>query len=137
MKVYKTKLRAFAGTNYKEVSRKATNVYDNLKKKTKRRPYVRSAYFNKEKIFLGVFWSHLRSRNYWDQMRRMKYFACGIEAIMKTRHDPTTKENPNQSDELLHRFAGITPDGEQFYLQIKENKRNGQKMLISIFPLDK
>lgn len=137
MKVYKTKLRAFGGTNYREVSRKATDAYDIIKKKTKRRPYVRSAYFNKEKVFLGVFWSHLRSKNYWDQIRRMRFFECGVELIMKSRIDPMTKENPNKPDEVLHRFSGVTSDGEQFNVQIKENKRSGQKMLISVFPIEK
>ena len=36
--------------------------------------------------------------------------------------------------EILHRFKGITPEGEEFFVQIKENKRNGQKYFISVFP---
>ena len=76
MKVYKTKIKALAGTNYKEISKKAIGLYRQIKKKTKRRPYVRSAYFDKDKIFLGLFWSHLYDKNYWDQTRRMKFFGC-------------------------------------------------------------
>lgn len=133
---YKTKVKPLSGTNYKEVSKKAYGLYQQIKKRSKRRPYVRSAYFKKEKIFLGLFWSHLHNKNYWDQMRRMKFFECGIELITKSRLEPTSKENPNKTNEILHRFAGITPNSEQFCVQIKEDKPTGQKMLISIFPID-
>ena len=37
---------------------------------------------------------------------------------------------------MLHRFAGITADNHLFYVQIKEDKRKGQKWLISVFPED-
>lgn len=100
MKVYRTKFKVLTGTNYKEISKKASNIYSQIKKKTKRRPYVRSAYFKKEKIFLGLFWSHLHEKNYWDQIRRMKLFGCGIELIMKSRFEPTSKENPNKQGEM-------------------------------------
>lgn len=136
MKVYKTKIKALAGTNYKEISKKAIGLYRQIKKKTKRRPYVRSAYFDKDKIFLGLFWSHLYDKNYWDQTRRMKFFGCGIDLISNSRFQPTSKENPNKLEEILHRFAGITANGEQFFVQIKEDKKSGQKMLISIFPVE-
>ena len=136
MKVYKTKIKALAGTNYKEISKKAIGLYRQIKKKTKRRPYVRSAYFDKDKIFLGLFWSHLYDKNYWDQTRRMKFFGCGIDLICNSRFQPTSKENPNKPEEILHRFAGITMNGEQFFVQIKEDKKSSQKMLISIFPTE-
>lgn len=38
---------------------------------------------------------------------------------------------------LPARLAGKTPDGENFLVQIKETIKNGQKWLISIFPIDK
>jgi len=42
--------------------------------------------------------------------------------------------SPNKMSEILHRFAGITKDGDNFFVQIKENKKNGQKWLVSVFP---
>jgi len=125
------------GTNYKEISKKASRLYKQIQKKSKRRPYIRSAYFNKEKVFLGLFWSHLYQKNYWDQTRRMRFFECGLELITKSRFEPIFKENPNKKDEILHRFSGITPNNEIFFVQIKEVKKNSQKWLISIFPVDK
>jgi len=137
MPAYKTKVKPLTGTNYKEISKKTLGFYKQIQKKSKRRPYIRSAYFNKEKIFLGLFWSHLYQKNYWDQTRRMRFFECGLELITKSRFEPISKENPNKNDEILHRFSGITPNNEIFFVQIKEVKKNSQKWLISIFPLEK
>jgi hypothetical protein len=137
MPAYKTKTKALTGTNYKEISRKAFGQYQQIKRKSKRRPYVRSAYFKKEKVFLGLFWSHIYEKNYWDQMRRMKFFGCAIELIQNSHFEPTSKENANKQGEILHRFAGITADNEIFFVQIKEDKRTNQKYLISVFPVEK
>lgn len=48
--------------------------------------------------------------------------------------EPKSKENPNEPSEILHRFAGTTKEKDLFYVHIKEDKRTGQKYLISIFP---
>jgi len=137
MPAYKIKTKTLTGTNYREISKKASGLYQQIKRKSKRKPYVRSAYFRKEKVFLGLFWSHIYEKNYWDQMRRMKFFGCAIELIQNSRFEPTSKENPNKSGEILHRFAGITANNEIFFVQIKEDKRNNQKYLLSVFPVEK
>lgn len=138
MKTYQTKTTKLAGTEFKEVHRKAFRLYQDIRRRSKRRPYIRSAYFKKDKIFLGLFWQHLyEKKHYIDQMRRMKLFACGIELIRSTRYEPESKENPNKRSEILHRFAGITKEQELFFVQIKEDKRTGEKFLISIFPVGK
>lgn len=98
MQIYKAKGRKFSGSDFKEVHKKAYGLYSQLKKKTKRRPYVRSAYFNKEKIFLDFFWRHLFEKENWrDRMRRMKYFGCAVELI-KNR-----VLNQNQKKILINR----------------------------------
>ena len=137
MKYYKAKARPFGGTSYKEIRKKALGFYREIKQKSKRKPYVRSAFFKKEKVFLDLFWSHLYEKNYWDQMRRMKFFACGIELIQKSRHEPVSKENPNKSGEILHRFAGVAKGNELFFVQIKKDKSTSKKFLVSIFPIEK
>lgn len=126
------------GTHWWQVSKKAVGLYKEIASKTKRRPYVRSAYFDKQKVFLGIFWQHLHEKeNIRDKVRRLKYYPCAIELIQKTRHEPTSKENPNRPGEIVHRFAGSTPDNEIFFVQIKEDRRTGQKWFMSVFPLDK
>ena len=54
MQVYKTKANKYAGTDFNEVHKQAFGLYTEIKKRSKRRTYVRSAYFNKDKIFLGI-----------------------------------------------------------------------------------
>lgn len=138
MRIYKTKTKKFAGTSYTEIRKKAFSLYQEIKRKSKRKPYVRSAYFKKGKIFLALFWGHLfKEKNYWDQMRRMKFYACGIELIQKSHFEPISKENPNKPGEILHRFAGTSADNKPFFVQIKEDKKTSQKWLISIFPVEK
>ncbi len=138
MKTYKTKTKRIPGTSYKEIRKGAFKIHQEIKRKSKRKPYIRSVYFKKDKIFLDLFWTHIfEKKNYWDQMRRMKFFACGIELIKKSNFEPTSKENPNKLSEILHRFAGTSADNELFFVQIKEDKRTGRKYLISIFPVEK
>lgn len=133
--IYQTRVKKFSGTDDKEVYVKARSFYLVLTKKTRRRPYVRSAYFGKEKIFIDTFWQHMHQKNRRDRNRRMRYLPCAIELIQNSRYSPITVQNPNRYQELLHRFVGMTSNHELFYVQIKEHKRNKQKSLMSIFPV--
>lgn len=138
MKFYQTKNRVLPGSSYHEIHTQAFGLYKKIKKRTKRRVYIRSAYFKKDKVFLETYWHHLyEKKNFKDKIRRMKYFPCAIELIEKSRAEPTSKENPNRRTEILHRFAGATRDKEIFFVQIREDKKNNQKWLMSSFPLDK
>ena len=135
MKIYKTKVKKLSGTRYADIYKKAFGLYAQIKSKTKRRPYMRSAYFNKDKIFLELFWRHLHEKkNLHDKTRRVKYFPCAIELIRHSRFEPMSKENPNRRSEIVHRFAGVTIEKNLFFVQIKEEKRTGQKWLMSVFP---
>jgi hypothetical protein len=69
MKIYQTKVNKLSGTQYAEVSRQAREIYNQIKRKTKRRPNIRSAYFNKEKVFLEFYWQHLTK----NQTTAIKY----------------------------------------------------------------
>lgn len=134
MKAYRTKSGKLPGTRYAEVYKKAFQLYKPIKAKTKRRPYVRSAYFKKEKIFLESFWQHARQKNPRDRMRRLKFFNCALELIKNSRYEPTSDINRKKRIEILHKFGGITKEGELFYVQIKENKKTGAKYFMSCFP---
>jgi hypothetical protein len=138
MKVFKIKTNPFPGTKYREVRSKALSLHAAIQKRNpKRRANVRSAYFKKDKIFLGIFWSHLKQKNWQDRTRRLKYYPCALDLIRNSKLVPISKQDPNDPDELLHRFAGITPVDDLFYVQIKENKKTDQKFLISVFPEEK
>lgn len=138
MQAYRTRSTKLTGSNFREVRKKAFRIHLEITQKTKRKPYVRSKYFKKNKIFLSLFWSHLfEKKNFTDLMRRTKLYPCALELIQKSNLEPTSKENPNKASEILHRFAGITPDNEIFFVQIKENKKSSKKWLMSTFPVDK
>jgi len=135
MQVYRTKAKKLSGSDFREVNRKVHGFYAKIKKKSKRRPYVRSAYFKKDKIFLELFWKHLYEKeNFRDKIRRMKYFGCAIELIQKSRLEPNSVQNSNKMNEILHKFSGQTREGELFYVQIKEEKNSDKKWLMSVFP---
>ncbi|MEK9159388.1 MAG: hypothetical protein AAB383_01525 [Patescibacteria group bacterium] len=134
MRVYQTKVEKLKGTDFVEVRRKAFFIFKQIKKKTKRQPYIRSAYFSKEKVFLNIFWAHLFEKPSSERLRRLKYFAAAIELIEHNRFTPTTKTDSNNPRFLLHRFSGLTKENEMFYVQIKEDISSQKKYLISIFP---
>lgn len=138
IKAYQAKTKKLPGTNNAEVYKKAFDVYSTIQKRNpRRRVHIRSAYFNNDKIFLSIFWQHLREKHHKERTRRLKYFPCAIELIRHSKFHPTSIENIDRKSEILHRFMGITSENEVFYVQIKENKRNGQKYLISVFPQGK
>ncbi len=132
--IFRSKQSKLPGTNYKEVYKKAKDIYSLIEKKTKRQPYLRSVYFKKQKVFFSLFWKHLFDKQPYDRARRLKYFVCAIDLIRNSKISPTTKTNPNKRSELLHRFTGKSNDGSIFYVQIKEEPKKKKLNLISIFP---
>jgi len=135
-KAYYSKFKKLSGTNYGDVHKKAFSLYTQIEKKSKRRAYLRSAYFKKDKIFLGIFWHHLGDKfSHKEKLRRLKFYPCALDLIKNSRFDPESKENVDKKSEILHRFTGITSDNEIFFVQIKENKTNNHKYLVSIFPM--
>jgi len=102
-----------------EIRKEAMAVFNQIKRRTKRRPYVRSAYFNKEKIFFDFFWTHLHQKGPKSRFKRLKYFAAAVDLIKNSKNHPVSKENPNKRTEIVHRFAGLTKEKELFFVQIK------------------
>lgn len=134
MILYKAKSKKLSGTNLSEVAHMASSILYKIKKKTKRRPYIRSAYFKKDKIFFDYFWDHLHQKAPRERFKRLKFFSAAIELIQNSRNIPISKPNPNNPKEILHRFAGTTREEELFFVHIKENKKKGQKFFMSCFP---
>lgn len=131
---YRTKYEKTHGTNLSEVYKIAHRIYRDVTHKTKRKPYIRSAYFKKQKVFLNVFWQHLQTKNPRDRFQRLKFFACALDLMKNSTCAPESKDNPNNPEELVHRFYGLTRNKEVFYVQIKEDKRTGSKYFLSVFP---
>lgn len=131
---YRCKTKPFGGTQYVQIAPQARVAFKVHQKRTKRRPYIRSVYFNKEKIFFDFFWQHMSQKSLPDRARRLKYFSCALELLRECHHDPETFIDSAQSHIIRHRFVGIAPDGVEFFVQVKEDKRTNRKQLISIFP---
>ena len=131
---YQTKTKKLPETNYAEVKKHASFILNQTKKRTKRRPYIRSVYFNKQKIFFDYFWVHLAQKNLREKIRRLRYFPCALDLIRNSRIAPVSMENADNRNEMLHRFIGKTKDKEVFFVQIKESKRGDKKYLMSCFP---
>ena len=105
--MYKTKVGLLTGTDFREVRRKVLCICAKIRGRSKRKAYIRSAYFRKDKVFLALFWQHLFDKEKWrDRMRRLRYFAAAIDLIQHSRLAPISKDNPNKFDETLHRFTG-------------------------------
>lgn len=96
---------------------------------------MRSKYFKKQKIFLGLFWQHLDDKvNRRDKIRRLKCLTCALDVIQNSFFEPEIRKNPNKNLELLYRFRGVTQKGELFVVQIKENIKTKEKFFISTYP---
>src|SRR3989338_10146950 len=105
MQVYKTKARQIPGSHFHIVHERAFGLHTEIKKKSKRRTYIRSAYFGKDKIFLDLFWHHLFEKLNWrDRVRRMKLYACAIELIQNSHFKPNLTIDPNKPSDRLYRF---------------------------------
>lgn len=133
MKVYQSSAQTLSGENYIDLERKARKIYKEIASRTKRNPYVRSAYFKKSKIFIKPFWEHLNQKSQHDRRRRLRYYAVAIDLLRNSTREPLTKRNPNGDGQLVHRFAGQTKDGELFFVQVKEDKRTDGKYFMSVF----
>lgn len=133
-KFFQTKIKSLNGSSYRELYSKAKFIYNNISSNTKRRPYVRSSFFDKEKVFMDTFWIHLMDKNKSDRIRRLRLYACAIDLIKYSKYEPITKNNPNKKNEIVHRFMGINGNNELFYVQIKEDRKSGEKSFVSVFP---
>ena len=129
---YKCKRAVIKGENYAEIVKKARRIYHELTRQTKRDPFIRSSYFDKEKVFLNPFWSHINIKRQKDRKRRLVFYGCAIELIIENR---TLPDIPFKSKtEQLFRFKGVSADGQEFTVQIREELRTGKKYFTSVFP---
>lgn len=131
---YQTKANELSGTSYREIRKQALVIFSQIKKRTKRQPYLRSAYFNRQKIFFDYFWVHLHQKSPRERFIRLKYFESAVDLIKNSRHKPFIEINRNRKSEILYRFGGLTKNKELFFVQIKENKRTKKKYFMSCFP---
>jgi hypothetical protein len=133
MNYYESKYNVLPGTSYEEVLKLARGQFHAIQKRNPRRQaYIRSQYFNKDKIFMTIFWDHLSQKRRVDKLRRLKYYACAIDLL---RHSTLDPEIVIEKGQILYRFAGIAKDDSKFFIQVKVDKRTGRKDFMSVYPL--
>jgi len=137
LRTYQAKAKKITGRSYSDVQKVARATYNAIAKLTKRNAYVRSAYFNKDKVFLKPFWEHVMQKHEAERKRRLRYYNAAIELLRKSTLNPETIKNPNGSNEWLHRFKGATSEGDAFFVQVKHDIKTGNKYFMSVFPMRK
>lgn len=138
MSLFRSKYGLLAGTDYDEVMHVSRREYRAIQRRNPRRqPYVRSKYFNSDKVFITIFWQHLAQKRKGEQMKRAKLLSCAIDLLRNTSVPPDTIFNKANPNEMLHRFSGQTKDGQLFYVQVKQNKKTDRKDFMSVFPANK
>ena len=120
------------GTNYPEIYKKLLTFIKHIQIKTQ--TICRSKYFENQKIFLELFWIHLHQKNKNERERRVSLFPVAVEFISNSKSEPILTAKGVKSSEIFYRFTAVTKDTQIFFIQIKENKKSGQKWLMSIFP---
>jgi hypothetical protein len=133
MSTFASKAHSIHGSSYDEVLRHARNENKKIVALTKRQPYVRSTYFNKDKVFVSLFWAHIMQKHRKERMKRLKLFGAAIDLLRNTRLEPETIFKNEDPSNFLHRFYGVTKDGVGFCVQVKQNKRTGRKDFMSVF----
>jgi hypothetical protein len=137
MRAYKSRYARTRGLD-SEVIAAAREEYRKIQKRTPRRhAYIKSKYFNKKKVFVGIFWEHLKQKSGVEQTKRLKYYRCAIDLIRNSTNDPETIVDSTNNKESLYRFYGQSQDGTIFCVQIKQQKRSGRKDFMSVFQVRK
>ena len=129
---YKCKSGLLPGHNYATIIKIARKIFNTVAAQTKRRPYIRSAYFRGEKIFLDNFWPHLLEKNLRDRTRRLLFIQAALELIRHSRKKPILLTKNLLGNVAYYRFLGQA-SGSSFVIQIKEDLKRKQKFLMSMF----
>ena len=131
---YLCQSKRIPGQSASTVFRVAKDLFHEISRKTKRRPYFRSAYFGGRKIFFDYFWPHLWQKNISERKRRLSYFEAAIELIKLSKKPPF--EINIFKDQVLYRFLGKVHQ-DTFIVQIKEDRKRDQRFFMSVFEYNK
>ncbi|MGC1176706.1 MAG: hypothetical protein WA843_01430 [Candidatus Saccharimonadales bacterium] len=134
MKSYRSKVSLLPGTSYDEVVAVARREHKKIEKLTKRQPYVRSTYFSKDKIFISpLFWTHIMQKSLKERTKRLKFYTAAIDLMRNSHCEPETVFKKDDLSSILHRFYGVTKEGIEYCVQVKQNKRTGRKDFMSVY----
>jgi hypothetical protein len=133
---YKRKSGLLPGHSYASIVKVAWVVFKGLSSQTKRRPYIRSAYFMNKKIFLDNFWPHLMQKNPTDRKFRLRFLKGAVELMRNSVQRPVFVKRDEIRHEILYRFLGKASE-KYFVVQIKMDLKRNQLLLMSCFEYEK
>jgi hypothetical protein len=116
-------------TVYLRVLARASGYYKSLITNPRRKPNVRSKYFDHKKVFLDEFWTQILFRNLADRRRRLAFYICAIDLIKNSKCAPEIKYEKGKK---LLEFRGIAKNGEKFAVHLRQSKDN--IYMMSCFP---
>lgn len=134
IRAYQCKAKPISGRRFVDVIPQARKLLRTVQKKTKRRAYIRSAYFHKDKIFFDFFWQHMLAKSAVDRARRLKYLPCALELLRSSRCDPLSFIDEYQPGIIKHEFKGRSPDGMNFSVIVQEDRKTNKKQLLTLYP---
>ncbi len=85
MDIYKSSKQKIAGTSFSEINKTAKAIFNRVKARTRRTPYLRSRYFKKEKVFLNLFWNHLYKKKT-TQQRHLQQLILQMHFLLYLLH---------------------------------------------------
>ena len=128
---YQSKYEKLRGSSDKEVFYEARQIFRKYDSK-RRLPYVRSKYFDGQKVFLNMFYIHLGQKSQKEQRKRIAFVLCAIDLLQNSRVAPAIEPNENNKS-LYYRFYGKTKSGENFSVQVMKDKKSN-RYFMSCFP---
>lgn len=125
---WKVNVLPLSGHKYEEVFRNADIYIKLFKKRSSKKPFIKSKLY-KKKIFFDFFWDHLFSKPLSQRKQRLKLFPCGLELLQNSTYQPSVKLI---NGEKLLRFYGQVTGNRTFVVQVKETNKS-HLQLISMF----
>jgi hypothetical protein len=131
-KYYQSKCEKLRGSNEREVFSQAREIFNTYQRR-RRQPYIRSRYFDGQKVFLSMFWQHLNEKGPADRRRRIVFLAAAFDLIKNSTVKPFMEPQARPSSEY-YRFYGKTKSCDKFCVQIMKDKKNN-RYFMSCFPV--
>jgi hypothetical protein len=125
---FQSKQSKLYSTVYSRIYNYTKSYYESLIQNPRRKPYVRSKYFD-GKVFLDEFWTQIFRRNLADRRRRLAFYVCAIDLIQNSRNEPEVKYEMGKE---LYELYGIAKNGEKFAVHLRKSKKN--IYFMSCFP---
>ena len=132
-KIFHSRKTLIPGSSYTEVVARARKEFNTIRRITKRQPYVRSKYFRGDKIFMTVFWDHSMQKHPKERRKRLRLYSAAVDLFRNNTIHPDQVVENKLKGYILLRFYGITRDGVEFCVQIKQELRSNRKDFMSVF----